>query len=87
MPNHQKQAVAAFKEALRCQPENADYYTELGLHYQRNDLHRKALEMFQKALEIRPNHRSAQRGLANIPKPEHEDESRGLLSKIMLSNE
>lgn len=61
MKDFYTEAEQAFYRAIELAPRNADYFTELGLFYQKINLNRQAEEMFSKALEINPEHPMAKR--------------------------
>lgn len=61
MKDFYTEAEQAFYRAIELSPKNADYFTELGLFYQKINLNRQAEEMFSKALEINPEHSIAKR--------------------------
>ncbi|MFH1944372.1 MAG: J domain-containing protein [Acidobacteriota bacterium] len=66
IPLYRKQAEAAFKEALRLEPWNAEGYVDLGIFYREEGLPIKAGRQFEKALNIEPDNRTARAELKNI---------------------
>jgi tetratricopeptide (TPR) repeat protein len=55
------EAEQEFYRAIELEPKNGDYYAELGLFYQKINLPKQADEMFDKALELVPDHPIARR--------------------------
>ena len=66
IPFYRKQAEAAFLEAIRLEPQNAEGYIDLGIFYREEGLVIKAGRLFEKALNIAPDHRTARAELKNI---------------------
>lgn len=65
-PKAQEQAIAAFEEALRCDPLTPNVHYSLGLIYkQRGEYHRAAAH-FWRALEVNPNDRDARHWLDRL---------------------
>ncbi|MBL7857617.1 MAG: tetratricopeptide repeat protein [Cyclobacteriaceae bacterium] len=61
---HQDQAILHYDSAIRLEPNEADYYVNRGLSKeQRNDL-AGAVQDYEKALALQPNHPLAQHNLA-----------------------
>lgn len=51
-----KPAIAAYSAALAIAPDNADVLTDLGVMYRRDGQFEKALEQFNKAMQLNPKH-------------------------------
>lgn len=66
IPFYRKQAEAAFLEAIRLEPHNAEGYVDLGIFYREEGLVIKASRQFEKALNIEPGNRTARAELKNI---------------------
>lgn len=60
-----RDAEESFKEAIRQDPTNPDYYVELGKIYFRSRMYNEALANFSKALQQDPNAREAYFGRGN----------------------
>lgn len=58
-PKAQEQAVAAFEEALRCDPLTPNVHYSLGLIYKHRGEYDRATAHFWRALEVDPNDRDA----------------------------
>jgi curved DNA-binding protein CbpA len=71
LQNTKRQVEAAYREAMNLEPDEVDYPLELGLVYQKYGLHKKAVEMFQRALSIDPKNVMAKRALANTSQTEN----------------
>ncbi|MBK7992574.1 MAG: tetratricopeptide repeat protein [Blastocatellia bacterium] len=50
------EAEKEFTKAIELNPNNADYYVQLGLFYQKINLLKESEKMFDKALMICPSH-------------------------------
>jgi tetratricopeptide (TPR) repeat protein len=50
------QAVGYYEKALELQPDNPDVITDLGVCYRGLGQYEKALEMFEKASSLNPDH-------------------------------
>lgn len=61
MKGSHHEAEQEFYQAIQLEPKNADYYAELGLFYQKLNLAKQADEMFDKSLELNPEHPIARR--------------------------
>lgn len=68
MKDFYTEAEQEFYKAIELAPKNADYFTELGMFYQKISLNRQAIEMFDKAIELVPNHEVAQKAKKEIRK-------------------
>jgi len=51
-----KQSLDYFRAAVRLEPENAGYLSDLGVSEMRMGEYEKASKRFSKALEFQPNH-------------------------------
>lgn len=67
MQGQAQEAEQEFLKAIELSPQNADYYVQLGLFYQKINISHKAMQMFKKALEIAPNHALALRASRTLP--------------------
>ena len=68
MKDFYTEAEQQFYKAIELAPKNADYFAELGLFYQKINLNRQAQEMFDKAIELVPDHSIAQRAKKELRK-------------------
>ncbi|MBI4850265.1 MAG: protein kinase [Acidobacteria bacterium] len=68
MKDFYTEAEQEFYKAIELSPKNADYFAELGLFYQKINLTRQAMEMFDKAIELLPTHETAQRAKKEMKK-------------------
>ncbi len=64
------QALEAFNEVIRLEPNRSDGYFGLGLVYEKREEWTKAIEAYQKALELNPNDRTAKENLKFAKKRE-----------------
>jgi Tfp pilus assembly protein PilF len=60
------EAEAAFKDAIRLQPQTANYYHILGHALERQDKLSKAREYFSEAVDLEPNNRKYQEDVERI---------------------
>lgn len=65
-PNWLRRAEDLLQLVVQEDPKNADAYFELGLIYKGGGLKSRAQSVFRKALEIRPEHESAQQELLGL---------------------
>lgn len=65
-PNWQRRAEDLLQLVVQEDPKNADAYFELGLIYKGGGLRSRALSVFRKALEIRPEHEGAHQELLGL---------------------
>jgi curved DNA-binding protein CbpA len=63
IPNKLKQAEEALLQAIKLEPENAEYLVNLGLIYMKAGLSLRAKTQFEKALTLDPANEKAQKGL------------------------
>jgi len=56
-------AVKAYEEAIKIDPQNADFWAGKGLAFQYLEAYPEAIAAFQKALELNPNHAQAKQNL------------------------
>lgn len=68
MKDFYTEAEQEFYKAIELAPKNADYFAELGLFYQKINLNRQAIEMFDKAIELVPDHQVANKAKKEIRK-------------------
>lgn len=61
-----EQAVGALKDAIRLQPRYVDAIYNLAICQEKLKKPRKALQLYQKVLEIAPDHREASSNLAHL---------------------
>ena len=54
--NRFDQAITAYKKSLELDPDNANVWTDMGVMYRRNGQPEKAIEAFNKAIEIDAKH-------------------------------
>ncbi|MFV9510672.1 tetratricopeptide repeat protein [Tepidibacillus sp. LV47] len=52
--NDFQKAIELFKQAIRCEPNNASYYYRLSITYDRSGFMKKAIETAKKACELEP---------------------------------
>lgn len=57
--NMHKKAIAAYKQALKLQPNNADVLTDMGIMYRRSGDPGMAVESFARAMAVQPDHRQS----------------------------
>lgn len=84
-PNWLRRAEDLLQLVVQEDPKNADAYFELGLIYKGGGLRSRALSVFRKALEIRPEHEGAQQELLSLDAEKGDAEpppSGGLLKKL-----
>lgn len=84
-PNWLRRAEDLLQSVVQEDPKNADAYFELGLIYKGGGLKSRALSVFRKALEIRPEHGGAQQELLGLGSGKGDAEpppSGGLLKKL-----
>lgn len=83
-PRNFREAESSIREAIRLDPKDPDYYAELGTLYRKHNNHQKAIEMFEKALEINSNHNYSKRALSELreSEPKPKPKNGGLLSKF-----
>lgn len=60
-----EEAISAFKEALRLNPQNEEAYLGIAQVYRRQNQYEKSLEMYQKALELNPDNEWAYEGVGS----------------------
>jgi len=60
------EAILAYKEALKIDPQNDKVYTNVGLVYESEGLLNEAINNYKKALEINPIQLEARNNLANL---------------------
>jgi Flp pilus assembly protein TadD len=65
-PQAQDQAIAAYEEALRCDPLTPNVHYSLGLIYNRRGEYDRASAHFWRALEVNPNDRDARHWLDRL---------------------
>lgn len=63
IPGRLKEAEDALLTAIKLEPFNADYYTNLGLIYTKAGIKKRAFSNFEKALKINPQNARARKGL------------------------
>jgi Tfp pilus assembly protein PilF len=81
-PNWIHQAEDTLHEVLREEPKNAEAYLALGHIYKAGGLRSRALGMFRKVAELKPDHEEAAAALAALgPEPEAAEPG-GLLKKL-----
>ncbi|TCS84156.1 tetratricopeptide repeat protein [Tepidibacillus fermentans] len=51
-------AIELFKQAIRCEPNNASYYYRLSITYDRSGFMKKAIETAKKASELEPENQN-----------------------------
>lgn len=66
LPGRLKDAEDSIKRAQRLDPENSDYYSNLGLIYLKGKRTDEAKSQFEKAISINPKDIKAQKGLAKL---------------------
>ena len=54
-----EKAIAAYKEALAINPDNADVLTDMGVMYRKSGKYDKAVQSFDKAVGVNPKHEIA----------------------------
>lgn len=54
-----EKAIAAYKEALAINPDNADVLTDMGVMYRKSGKYDKAVQSFDKAVGVDPKHEIA----------------------------
>ena len=54
-----EKAIAAYKEALAINPDNADILTDMGVMYRKSGKYDKAVQSFDKAVGVNPKHEIA----------------------------
>jgi len=67
-PKQQQQAIAAYEQALRADPNTANVHYHLGLIYKEQGNLSRASALFQRALEVNPNDKDAQQWLDRLSK-------------------
>lgn len=83
-PKNFREAESAIREAIRLDPKDPNYYAELGTLYRKCNNPQKAIEMFEKALEINSNHHYSKKALNELKEPEPKPKNGGFLSKFGL---
>ncbi|MFI5007504.1 MAG: DnaJ domain-containing protein, partial [Solirubrobacterales bacterium] len=83
-PNWAKRAEAELLEAAREDPKNVDAHFILGTIYKERGLNARALSMFRKVVELKPDHEEVHALLAAVAPPEAPSEERGggLISRL-----
>lgn len=61
-----QKAIAAYEQALRLQPGNANVLTDLGVMYRRAGQPHKAVESFEKAIAAQPEHQISRLNLGVV---------------------
>ena len=54
-----KEAIEAFKQAIRINPDDADAHNNLGVVYHKLGMHKEAIEAYKEAIRINPDHADA----------------------------
>ncbi|MBM4299996.1 MAG: serine protease [Deltaproteobacteria bacterium] len=60
-----REAIEAYREALRLKPDFADAWNNLGVSYEKMGRYREAFEAFREALRLKPDYASAWNNLGN----------------------
>ena len=83
-PNWAKRAEEQLLGAAREDPKNVDAHFILGTIYKDRGLHARALSMFRKVVELKPDHEEVRALLAAVspPEPPPEEGSGGLISRF-----
>jgi tetratricopeptide (TPR) repeat protein len=63
VPNSLKDAEDALLQAIKLEPDNAEFYVNLGQIYLKSGMKNEAYNQFEKALELNPENIKAQKGL------------------------
>ncbi|MBI2837628.1 MAG: DnaJ domain-containing protein [Acidobacteria bacterium] len=79
--NNRREAEETYLKAIELDRFNSDIYVSLGLLYKASNMAKRAVGMFQKALQLNDNHPVAMRELAAL-KPEEKGLFKGLLKKV-----
>lgn len=79
--NNRREAEETYLKAIELDRFNSDIYVSLGLLYKASNMAKRAVGMFQKALQLNDNHPVAMRELAAM-KPEEKGLFKGLLKKV-----
>ncbi|MGE5893809.1 MAG: DUF4388 domain-containing protein [bacterium] len=66
LPDRTKDADEALLQAIKLEPDNADYLVNLGLLYMKGGLHQRAKTQFEKALTLEPDNEKAMKGLKEV---------------------
>jgi len=66
VPDKMKNAEDALMQAIKLEPENADFLVNLGLIYLKGGVPKRARTQFQKALLLDPDNEKAQKGLKEV---------------------
>ena len=81
-PNWVRQAEETLHEVVKDDPKNADAYLALGQLYKTGGLRSRAVSMFRKVLELKPQNEEAQAEVAAVGSEPEAPESRGFLKKL-----
>ncbi len=63
VPNSLKDAEDALLRAIKLEPDNAEFYVNLGQIYLKSGMKNEAYNQFEKALELNPENIKAQKGM------------------------
>lgn len=66
IPSMGKEAEEALLEAMKIEPDNADFLVNLGVLLSRRGQRRRAMMQFEKALTLEPGNQKAQKGLRDL---------------------
>jgi len=67
-PKQQQQAITAYEQALRANPQTSNVHYHLALIYKEQGNLARASALFQRALEVNPNDKDAARWLEHLSK-------------------
>lgn len=87
LPIYRKEAERSFIRATKLEPWNAEALAALGLLYKREGLHVKAKKQFERALQIDPDHRIANREMYGEKKSEGKISLKDLSLKSLLKRD
>ncbi|EPY51184.1 ski complex TPR repeat subunit Ski3 [Schizosaccharomyces cryophilus OY26] len=83
--NYEEESFSAFVSSLRCEPNFASTYTQLGYYYKNVDDTSRAMKCFQKAFELEASQTDAAEELAKMFAEVEEWELVEVISKRVLS--